>query len=282
MDANPVELNAGPANTLIDVAHGARLASLVVARDELLVGHLDSNGIPRPRFEWGSYPMSPFAGRIRFGRFDFGGRRFEVERRMEPHAIHGMVDDVEWTIVERANDSLRARVDVDHRWPFACSVEQSFVLRPDRLRIEGTLTAREPMPAQIGWHPWFRRPAAIDLGFAQWLPRDHDGLPIAQPTADPPSLDSTVDDCFLGTGEPIVVRVGTTRLELTSDCSHWVVYNGAPHGVCVEPQSGPPNAVETGPLVLEPGESLRRWFEIAWPGSEGPKTGRSDNKNSTP
>jgi len=51
---------------------------------------------------------------------------------------------------------------------------------------------------------------------------------------------------------------------LRSDCSHWVVYNEDQRGLCVEPQSGPPNEFEANPLVLEPGESLARWFEIDW------------------
>jgi len=264
MTADLVELSTGSARAFVDTRRGARLSSLSISNHETLVGPLDESGRQRPRFEWGSYPMAPFAGRIRFGRFDFRGRTVEVERRMEPHAIHGMVDDVEWRIIASTATDLHVRVEPDQRWPFECVVEQRFSLRPERLRIEGTVVALETMPAQIGWHPWFRRPTSIDHRFREWLPRDADGLPGTKAVADPPSLDSLVDDCFVSSGDPIPVRVGPARLVLSSDCSHWVVYNGAAHGVCVEPQSGPPNAVETGAHVLEAGETLDRWFEIAW------------------
>lgn len=264
MATDLVDLSAGSVRLVIDSARGARLSSLSIAGDEMLVGPLDESGRQRPAFEWGSYPMAPFAGRIRHGRFDFQGGHFEIERRMEPHAIHGMVDDVEWSVVERTTTDLRVSVEIDRRWPFGCSVEQHFSLSADRLRIRGTIIARDTMPAQIGWHPWFRRPTTIDHAFTEWLPRDTDGLPVRHSVGDPPTLDSTVDDCFVATGGPIAARVGSSRLTLSSDCSHWVVYNGAPHGVCVEPQSGPPNAAETGPFVLQRGERLERWFEISW------------------
>ena len=37
------------------------------------------------------------------------------------------------------------------------AVTQRFELEPDRLRVTLELTADEPMPASMGWHPWFRR-----------------------------------------------------------------------------------------------------------------------------
>ncbi|MFM8528200.1 MAG: aldose 1-epimerase [Ilumatobacteraceae bacterium] len=264
MTLDLVELSAGSVRLVVDPGRGARLSSLSIDGDEMLVGPLDESGRQRPSFEWGSYPMAPFAGRIRHGRFEFGGGRFEIERRMEPHAIHGMVDDVEWSVVTRTSNELLVSVETDRRWPFGCRVEQHLTLRADRLRLRGTVIARDTMPAQIGWHPWFRRPTIIDHAFHEWLPRDTEGLPLNHPVGSPPALDSTVDDCFVATGGPIALRVGSTRLALSSDSSHWVVYNGAAHGVCVEPQSGPPNAVESGPHVLGPGQSLERWFEIDW------------------
>ena len=38
---------------------------------------------------WGSFPMVPFAGRVRHGRFTFDGRVHELPIDMPPHAIHG-------------------------------------------------------------------------------------------------------------------------------------------------------------------------------------------------
>ena len=74
---------------------GGRVGSLVIGGHELLVtGHEDP-------MRWGSYPMAPFAGRIRDGRFSFRGRRPPAARwAMPPHAIHGVVYDRPWRIVD--------------------------------------------------------------------------------------------------------------------------------------------------------------------------------------
>ena len=72
------------------------------------------------------------------------------------------------------------------------------------------------------------------------------------------------DDCFI---EPLanpVVVVNDTAMTLRSDCSHWVIYDGDPDGICLEPQSGPPNAPNDAPFILEAGATLHRWFEICW------------------
>ena len=46
---------------------------------------------------------------------------------------------------------------LDERWPFRGRVTQRFHLDPDGLELTLALEADEPMPATIGWHPWFRR-----------------------------------------------------------------------------------------------------------------------------
>jgi aldose 1-epimerase len=44
------------------------------------------------------------------------------------------------------------------------------------------------------------------------------------------------------------------------------VYDLPPNSTCVEPQSGAPNEIYDSPVILAPGESLTRWFDIAWTG----------------
>ncbi|MEY4176348.1 MAG: hypothetical protein RI900_3513, partial [Actinomycetota bacterium] len=45
----------------------------------------------------------------------------------------------------------------------------------------------------------------------------------------------------------------------------WVVYDEQPGLLCVEPQSGPPDAFNIGGATrLEPGELLQRTMTIGW------------------
>lgn len=80
-------------------------------------------------------------------------------------------------------------------------------------------------------------------------------MPRESSKVDLPDLNSGVDDCFASTGCSVSVMVDQERLEVTSDCSHRVVYTDDPEGSCVEPQSGPPNAIELGSFVLEAGHN---------------------------
>ena len=75
-----------------------------------------------------------------------------------------------------------------------------------------------------------------------------------------------VDDCFVNPLAPLSLTVNGVDLVLSSDCSHWVVYDQPSHSTCVEPQSGAPNAINDSPFVLAPRESLTKWFTIAWTG----------------
>ena len=71
-----MELNSANAKLRIDPSQGGRLASLQVFDHELLV-----TSAPSP-LHWGSYPMAPWAGRVRHGRFSHDGREYQLPLRM--------------------------------------------------------------------------------------------------------------------------------------------------------------------------------------------------------
>jgi galactose mutarotase-like enzyme len=54
----------------------------------------------------------------------------------------------------------------------------------------------------------------------------------------------------------IVTWPGTLRLEIDATCEYLVVFDERSHAVCVEPQTAPPDALNTAPAVVEPGVPL--------------------------
>jgi aldose 1-epimerase len=58
------------------------------------------------------------------------------------------------------------------------------------------------------------------------------------------------------------------NIGLTSDCSHWVVFDELDHGVCVEPQSGPPDMLNLYPATdldtVAPGRTVVRHFTMTF------------------
>ncbi len=258
-----VRFEAGDARAAIDLAAGARVASLSIRGHELLV----TDAVDP--MHWGCYPMVPWAGRVAYGRFELGGSVHQLPIGLAPHAIHGTAYARPWSQV--ADD--RFRLELVDDWPFGGAVEHSVSLDGDRLvLVLEVIAGNRAMPAMAGWHPWFRREVAgstVELQFEAraMYERDDRHLPsgrLVDPTAGP------WDDCFVGVSTGPALRwPGITTVELSSSCDHWVVYDEEEHAVCVEPQTGPPDEFNSAPRVLDPGGRLRAELTMAWTEGSG-------------
>jgi aldose 1-epimerase len=264
-----LHLAAPGARAVVDLVHGGRLASLVVDGRELLV----TEGVGR--MAWGSFPMAPFAGRVRDGRFTFLGERYQLPIHLPPHAIHGTVLDRPWH--QLGERSIGTGFGPD--WPFAGRAIQRFELREGRFLFHLEVHADEPMPVSIGWHPWFRRqPHAVDPESAA----DHDAPSLVELDLDAASMyvrdaegittsDRVVpgpgpwDDCFTDLRRPPVLRwPGFLELTIESNCRDWVVYTVPTEALCVEPQTAPPDALNLHPAIVEPGRPFIAEMTWTW------------------
>lgn len=239
---------------------GGRIAQIRFDGEEQLVGPGDGGSAA---IAWGCYPMVPWAGRIRDGRFAFDGKSYQLHRNYEGHAIHGFGFVSAWTVDACSADaaSLHVRLPRQAFWPFGGIARQRIELGEDQLRMVLSIEAEEhAMPAVIGWHPWFRKPERLDFAPSHVHPRDRDGiatLPLAAPGPSP------WDDCFIHAGE-VALHHRRWQLQLLSECSHWVVFDALAHATCVEPQTGPPDAFNLGCDVVAPRASIEMSMTLAW------------------
>ncbi len=260
-----MRLASGPAALTIDLESGGRLASLTIDGREVLV---TTGWGP---FAWGSFPMAPWAGRIRDGTFAFRGRRVELPRNDPPFAIHGLLAERAWTALPGSAGPDAIGCELAPPWPFRGRAVQTFDLDDDRLTVELALEADEPQPAVIGWHPWFRRRldpagdeggARVEIEPARMYRRGPDHLPTGELVAPGPH---PWDDCVIDLAGPAVVRwPGALAIEISGSASHWVVYEESPDGVCVEPQTGPPDGLNLEPRIVQPGAPLRLAMTWRW------------------
>ena len=261
-------LTAGDAVLTVHPDAGCRIGQITVAGQPLLVDVPGADG-GHP-MAWGAYPMAPWAGRIRNGRFTFDGadRALEINHHdgdgPEPaHAIHGLVFDRPWPDVHDVSDtSCTTTRGLD--WEFGGLVTQTIDLFSDRvvatLKVDSTGRA---LPAELGWHPWFRKPDRLDFVPTAMYQRDEFGLPTGELV---PPRPGPWDDCFVNT-DPVVLRYdrpAAPAVRVESDCDHWVVYDMPTDATCVEPQSGPPDAFNLSPHVVDPDTPLRRSMTISW------------------
>ncbi|KRG72459.1 aldose epimerase [Stenotrophomonas terrae] len=261
LPAGPLHwLRAGELEVALAPEAGGRISQLRYAGVDWLVGEDDAGPAA---IGWGCYPMVPWAGRIRQGRFNFDDREYSVPINFGAHAIHGVGFSRPWGIESLATNAatLSLLLPTDAYWPFGGVAKQTICLHDNRLSLQLSVQAGEQaMPAVLGWHPWFRKPEQLLFAPDAMYPRDEEGiasLPRILPTAGP------WDDCFVATGEIALVSSGQ-RLRLRSNTDIWVVYDDAAHATCVEPQTGPPDAFTLAPFRLEPGQQLDLKFELDW------------------
>ena len=244
---------------------------------------------------WGSYPMAPWAGRLRNGVFTWFGSEQRLHLNQDDsgtgaagrqHAMHGTVLARPWTIDEQTASSITISCDLDEHLPEPDSVpvvasadpalrggwrlggvaHQRFELLDGQLRCDLSVSVPPggaPLPAEIGWHPWWRKPDGLGFHPDAMYERDGVGLPTGRLVAPTPG---PWDDCFVNTA-PVTLhyeRESVREVTVSSDCDHWVVYDMPEHATCVEPQSGPPDAFNLRPQIATGTHPLRRTMIVGW------------------
>jgi aldose 1-epimerase len=261
-------LRAGSARVLLDETGGGRVERLTVGGLDLLVPpDLDDHN-------YGAFPMAPWAGRIRHGEFHFDGADYRLPCNHPPHAIHGIVRDRRWRVDEESPSAAVLSVALDAPWPFGGRVVQRVALTEHALALTMEVHARErSMPVTCGWHPWWYRtppgaahPLEVELHADAMYRRDDEDIPTGELGAvTPPPW----DDCFTELGAPAAVLRWPDAATVTveTDCSCAVVFTEPEHAICVEPQSGPPDAVNLGrAAIVTPDAPLVVHAAFRWAG----------------
>ncbi|WP_329119561.1 aldose epimerase family protein [Streptomyces sp. NBC_01465] len=259
MSSEEVRLAAGDVELTVNPENGCRISSLRIGGTELL----------RQGEKYGCFPMVPWCGRIEHGQFRNGGERHQMPLNSPPHAIHGTGRNTAWRTARLEKTAAAFTYDLTDPWPYPGRVTQTFELTEDSVTVAlGVETYDDSFPAQAGWHPWFNRNLGgedVRIDFtADWQEeRGDDHLPTGR-RIDP--LPGPWDDCF---GMPYGVDVTLTwpeqlELKVKSRAEWVVVYDEQAEAVCVEPQSGPPNGLNTLPRLVTPIDPLEIATTWSW------------------
>ncbi|MFE7183888.1 aldose epimerase family protein [Streptomyces erythrochromogenes] len=253
------QLSAGGTEVTVDQENGCRISSLRIDGTELL----------RQGPRYGSFPMVPWCGRMKDGRFHNGATLHQMPLDHPPHALHGFGRDASWRPAGATATEAAFTYDLVDPWPTPGRVTQVVTLAEDSLTLTlGVETYGDSFPAQAGWHPWFLRNLGgrdVELSFdpAWQEERGADHLPTGNRIDREPG---PWDDCF---GMPDGVDVtltwpGALELRITSRSEWVVVYDEQAEAVCVEPQSGPPNGINTAPRLVTPVDPLEVSTTWTW------------------
>ncbi len=230
------------------------------------------------------FPLVPFANRIAHGRFRFGATEVRLDRNApeQAHPLHGQAWRHPWSVESRSSREIALTYEhARGQWPWRYAARQVLTLDADGLRVQLWLVNRadEPMPAGLGWHPYFHRTPRMRLRTEVahvWLTDDAclptrlaPGNPFGDwQRAEPLPEERLIDHCYGGWSgraeldwpeEALCVR-------LSADGPlRWLHVFVPPGGdfLCLEPVSHMPDALNrpeppeiTGLRVLAPGETL--------------------------
>ncbi|MFJ3231556.1 aldose 1-epimerase [Streptomyces sp. NPDC086787] len=259
MSNEDITLTAGDAEVTVRPGNGCRVGGLRVGGVELL----------RQGERFGCFPMVPWCGRIREGRFLSGGTEHQMPLNSPPHAIHGTARDGAWRVARLAAHEAVLTYDLVDPWPYSGRVTQCVTLTEDTLTLAMSVeTYDSSFPAQIGWHPWFNRSlggedARLDFTPAWQEERGDDHLPTGHRIDPKPG---PWDDCFGMPGgvDATLTWPGQLELRVTSPEQWAVVYDEQAEAICVEPQTGPPNGLNTAPRLVTPLEPLEASTIWSW------------------
>jgi len=244
-----------------------------------------------------SFPLVPYSNRIADGRFAFNGRKVQIAPNWPAvdarNPLHGLGWLSAWETVACTADRavLVHRHDGGPDWPWPYRATQTFAL--DGRGLSLTLVLENigdgPMPAGLGFHPYFPRDGQtryLGLHRTEWV-TGADGLPIGRSDR-PQAVDwwrgapvgaRIVDTVYGGrTGDLQIVQPTwdmMIRLSASANLGFTVVY--VPQGqafFCVEPVSHATDSFNADPNAtarrsIAPGACSRAHIDIEVCGIRG-------------
>lgn len=216
--------------------------------------------------------------RTKDGTFSFGGNTHHLPITDQAHHnhLHGNVNSAPFEVVSRSARSITARLNNDGTYfPFPFQLTVTDQLSDDSYEriMEITNTGNSSMPVAFGLHTTFVEPewVSIPLG-KRWITDEH-----YIPTGEKRELTLTEDayrshfcpagQCINGFYEAAGNTVYTDSFTYSAEgFDQWILFNGGGGTgyLCIEPQLGPVNALNTGGYrTLEMNESCRFCIRIS-------------------
>jgi aldose 1-epimerase len=238
--------------------------------------------------ETSCYALTPFVNRIANARFTFEGRPIEMDANDDggrPHALHGQGWRRPWRLDQKKQD--RVSLSFTHEpddWPWAYISRQEIKFDGDSALFSLSVKnmSREPMPASLGYHPYFPRPKGTRLTTrvsGAWrtdagLIPTHLDTSLDLPFAEGASLDyeKLVDESYPGWGRRAEIEYPDFAVTLSASPEAAFFHLYLPPDddyFCAEPVTAMPDALNrqddpsTGLRILAPGESLDLWMRLS-------------------
>lgn len=167
-----VSLSSGDAELIVVPECGARIAAFRVGGRDFLRPMTQEGFATAFTYGFSAFPLLPYSGPVFGDGFKHRNIFYPLARNVpaEPSATHGEGWIRPWTIEERSAHSINLSLDYVPRsnaFPFTWHGEITYNLQGNSFLTEMKLVNRDyrPMPAGIGFHPYFPKSPGTVLKF---------------------------------------------------------------------------------------------------------------------
>lgn len=203
--------------------------------------------------EFGFYPMLPWAGRLADNCICVGGELIEQKINFQGWAIHGLSFGnslASWSVQADENSTTFVAVQRISSWIEDLEVTFTWTIDEHSLNtaIEVKSIGDAPSQVVLGWHPWFHKslgggpPAVLMIDDAKLLTKVN-----SLPTGELLDFDAKLgpfDDALIIPSKSVVIEwPQALQMRITNSHEWFVIYDENPNLICVEPQTGAPNAL---------------------------------------
>jgi aldose 1-epimerase len=275
-------LQSKRATAIIDPDAGGRLVSLIIDGHEIIASCV----APDKAHDWyrGSFPLAPWVGVLADAAFFFEGERYNVDRDSEGKAMHGLVAERAWHIIDKTDTAVSLDIFFgplhnNARWPVDGRVVQTITIADTHILFHLEVCSdSEAMPASAGYHPWFLRVLDGSSGAEASISFQPTKRLVTSPATGRRVMSDDLgrrpwDDLFIDLeGPPTISWPGGPTIKLTSNAKVWVYYERTPGGFCIEPWSAADDTLSTSEAeIVTPGHPLVLDFIIDWTSSQRTK-----------
>ena len=209
----------------------------------------------------GWYLMAPWPGRIRDNQVIYKGKTYPQEINFQKWAIHGTVAFSEGKVQNQTSDSVEIVHKTNNDWPISMEILQRWSITSKYLKCYARISTIEgEFPAELGWHPWFNRQltrgklAKFGIEAVSQYIKDENFFTLneTKEIGIPP-----FDDAFyVPSGKGFIEWPEALRIDFSTDLDTFVVFDEPEDVFCIEPQTGPPDAINRASNVVTPQNPL--------------------------
>ena len=206
------------------------------------------------------FPLLLPPNRTSGGKFVFEGREYALSINEPAHNnhLHGILHSAPFEVLSCSETELQTRlVNQGEYFPFPFQLTISDQLLPTGLlrSLEIVNTGSSAMPLVLGFHTTFTEPDSFSVSIGnRWVFNDH-YIPTGEKAALTDEQVTYREGCILN-GQKVTgfyeaaasdARIGSHRFS-TEGFDQWILFNGdgKQRFLCVEPQLGPVNALNSG------------------------------------